>query len=70
VIDFDRIFTLVTGGAGAFVVLLLIIWGGRRRLWVYGWIYDAMEEDRDFWRRQALEGKDIAKDAVEVAKKR
>lgn len=36
--------------AGIVGVLLLILVGGARRWWVFGYQYDAMQADRDFYR--------------------
>lgn len=44
---------------GVLAVLVLIILGGSRRLWVWGWQYREMENDRDFWRDVALKTVDI-----------
>lgn len=35
-------------------LLLAILAGGMRGVWVFGWAFTAMVKDRDFWRDVAL----------------
>lgn len=44
---------------GILALLLIIIAGGSRKLWVWGWQYREMEDDRNFWRDVALRTVDI-----------
>jgi len=39
---------------GIGVLLLLILFTGVRRKWVWGWQYDDLQKDRDLWRAMAL----------------
>lgn len=45
------------GGVVAIFVLIIIL--GSKRLWVWGWQYKEMEDDRNFWRDVALKTVDI-----------
>lgn len=50
--------------AGVIGVLVIIIVGGIKKLWVWGWQYREMERDRDFWRDTALRALNISEAAV------
>lgn len=41
-------------GLGTPTLLILVLIGGYRQWWVWGWQLREMREDRDFWRAQAL----------------
>ena len=65
---------LKSGIIGAFLVL--VIMGGVTRKFVFGWVYEEMKEDRDYWRNQAekatdalLKGASIAETAAALAEK-
>lgn len=45
-------------------LLMLIIWGGARRLWVFGWTYEKAEKDAAEWKATALRLAGIAQAAV------
>lgn len=38
--------------------------------WVFGWVYQAMVDDRDFWRDRALGSTGLAEIATDEAEKR
>lgn len=44
---------VVRGGLAVF--LLLVIVGGAREWWVFGWTFRAVKAERDDWKRQADE---------------
>lgn len=44
----------LTGG------LLVVLWGGAKGWWVFGWQYNAVVQDRDYWRAQALKTTELA----------
>ena len=48
----------MTGG------LIAILYGGKKRWWVWGWQYDAIVADRDKWQALALKSTDINEQAV------
>jgi len=59
--------------ASVVVILILIIYGGYRRWWVFGWHYKElqdrfrkMENEKNAWRRTALHGAKIATDAFDA----
>ncbi len=73
------IFDLVTQG-GALGVLVLIIWSGARRGWVWGWIFRESEErhakteallrtEVDEWKAIALQGTSLARETVKHAER-
>jgi hypothetical protein len=49
---------------------IAILWAGARGMWVYGWVYRAMEKDRDAWRRQAESGTNLAETVAKVPPRR
>lgn len=56
--------------ASIIVVLFVILYGGYKKWWVWGWSYkdmcerfERMEDEKNAWRETALKGKDIAMDA-------
>ena len=51
-------------------VLIAIGVAGARGLWVFGYLYKAMELDRNFWRDRALDGTGLAEIAADVAEGR
>jgi hypothetical protein len=51
----------VAGIIGAVVV------AGIRKVWVWGWVFAAMEVDRNYWRDLAMSGTAIAEDATTIA---
>jgi hypothetical protein len=40
------------------------------RKWVFGWTFDEMRSDRDFWREVALTSLNHADKAIDVAKRK
>lgn len=57
-------------GIGPWIVpiTVVILVGAARKWWVWGYIYDEMREDRDFWRSRALGGQVLVEESLEVAK--
>ena len=54
-------------------VLIAIGVAGAAGKWVFGWVYQAMVKERDWWRDRALAGSalaDLATDEAEKAKSR
>ena len=51
-------------------VLISIGVAGAAGKWVFGWVYKAMVEDRDFWRDRALGSTGLAEIATDEAEKR
>ena len=53
-----------------FALLLLILWGGAKRTWVYGWQYREKSRDHDYWRDLALQGTGLAENALTLAERK
>lgn len=51
---------------GIATLLGLVIFGGVKRIWVFGWQYSELEKDRDRWQSLALDNLNLAKKAAEV----
>jgi hypothetical protein len=47
--------------------MLIVIVAGYKRLWVWGWQYDEMTKDRDFWRTAAIKGTYMTERTVQLA---
>ncbi len=50
-------------------LLIAIGVAGAARKWVFGWIYQEMVADRNFWRDRALEGTGLAEIATSLAER-
>jgi hypothetical protein len=59
---------LVTDG-GVIALLILILVGGHRRWWVWGWLHKETVADRDEWKQLALRGTGLAETATSAARK-
>src|SRR4051812_23578556 len=44
-----------------------VIWAGVKRWWVFGWTYDDLSTERDYWREAALSGTRTADVVTEYA---
>lgn len=55
----------LANGLGVVLLLLLILIGGYRQWWVFGWAYKEIKEDSSEWRRLALSGTELVEKAVE-----
>jgi hypothetical protein len=51
-------------------ILGAVVIAGIRQVWVWGWTYKAMVDDRDFWRRHALRSSDLTDRAIDIAAKK
>jgi hypothetical protein len=54
---------------GILGLLVLIIYGGYKRYWVWGWSYSDKVREADEWKRLALSGTALAEKAIGVAKR-
>jgi hypothetical protein len=52
---------------GLLGVLILIGIAGARKWWVFGWLYQDLEHDRNQWRTLALRGTTLTDDAIRLA---
>ena len=55
---------------GLLAGLLVVLVGGAKQWWVFGWQFEMMRQDRDQWRSLALHGSELASKAVETLAKR
>lgn len=55
------------GPAGALVFAILVLYGGWRKWWVFGWQYREAISEKEEWKRAALEGTRVASKAVDLA---
>lgn len=59
--------------AGTLGMLVIILFGGYKKWWVFGWIYresekrtEKLEKERDDWRDLALHGTNLAEQTVDL----
>ena len=62
----QQLLDVVTQG-GVIGILVLIIAGGARQWWVWGWHYRIVVKDRDEWKRMALRNTVLAERATDAA---
>ena len=55
---------LLLGPGGLLVALIIIIFTGVRKIWVFGWYAKEMKADRDEWKEAALRGTRVAERVV------
>jgi hypothetical protein len=55
---------------GMATLLLLILIGGNRGWWVFGWHYREVAQERDAWREIALSTTNLAERAIERLERR
>lgn len=77
--DAETAFDYLTGPYGVVALLLLFIWAAflkEKPIIVAGWVYRAMEADRNLWREAATKsthlattGADLAREAVDAVKR-
>ena len=51
-------------------VLVLILLGGFKRWWVFGWHYKQVEQEKNDWRELALKGTSLAEELTEAHKRK
>jgi hypothetical protein len=65
--DWTQVWEAVrTGGLVGF--LLVTLWTGLKRKWVFGWQHEECIQEKLEWKRLALRGTDLADDGVKVGK--
>jgi len=52
---------------GSLALLIFVVVGGMRGVYIWRWVYDKLEKDRDEWKRIALSSTTLADRAVEIA---
>lgn len=65
----DHILTILLGPGGVTVLVLLIIYGGWKKWWVFGWAYRDKEKEAKEWKAIALRGTHVAERVVRIAEK-
>lgn len=60
----DEILSLLLGPFGTLVLALVILFGGWKRWWVFGWHYRETVEEKNEWKEIALRGTKIAEKVV------
>ena len=56
---------ILLGPVGLLVFLLVaVVWGGRKRWWVFGWVYEAKVRECEEWKNLALSGTRAAESGV------
>lgn len=60
---------LLTGPGGLLVALLVIIYTGVKKLWVFGWYAKELRADREEWKEAALRGTRVAERVVSAHEK-
>lgn len=63
----DDLFRVLLGPFSSLVLVLLILYGGRARWWVFGWYAAEVVKERDEWKEVALRGTKIAEVATSIA---
>ena len=51
-------------------LLTTVVAAGVARKWVFGWVYEEMKSDRNFWRQRALTMTGVAEIATDDAEER
>lgn len=64
--EVQELFRIILGQGGVAALLLVILWSGVRKHWVFGWYAKEVTQDRDEWKAAALNGTIVAKQAVET----
>jgi hypothetical protein len=71
-VDLDNILTLISR-LGVVSMLVLIVYGGFRRWWVFSWVYqdllerhEKLREDRDNWQQIALRSANLVETMTEL----
>lgn len=64
--ELESIMSLL-GKGGTTALLVMVLLGGFRRWWVFGWHYLEMQRDRDEWKALALRASMLADRVVSVA---
>lgn len=65
--EWGTVLSIVDKG-GVVALLILILLGGVRRWWVFGWVYREEKERSQEWRSLALSGTKIAEAIADQAK--
>lgn len=61
--------TRVVSDLGLVGLLLVILFGGIKQWWVFGWTYDQARRERDEWKTMALSGTTLAEGGLTLAER-
>lgn len=62
----NELLNVLLGPLGTLVLSLLILFGGWKRWWVFGWHYAEVAKEKDEWKEAALRGTKIAEAVATV----
>lgn len=65
----DHVLTLLLGPGGVTVLTLLILFGGWKKWWVFGWYAKDKERELAEWKAIALRGTTVAERVAKIAEK-
>jgi hypothetical protein len=65
----EHFLNLLLGPAGVTVLTLLILFGGWKKWWVFGWYAKDKEAEAAEWKAIALRGTQVAERVVQIAEK-
>jgi hypothetical protein len=67
-VTLDQVLDFLNRG-GMLAILLLIVLGGHRRWYVWGWLYEEKVKESDEWKERAWRSANTTDKALDVAKK-
>jgi len=62
----EEFLKVLLGPFGTLVLALLILYGGWKRWWVFGWHYNEVVKEKDEWKEVALRGTKVAEAITSV----
>jgi hypothetical protein len=65
-VDFKTITDIIQSPLGIAWLLLVILYTGARRWWVFGWMYEEKAKECEDWKQIALQGTHIAVRATDA----
>jgi hypothetical protein len=68
--DFDTAVRVIQSPLGLAGFLLVVLWTGARRWWVFGWVYEDKKKENEEWMRLALAGTHLATKATEALERK
>lgn len=52
-----------------FLLIVLVLWAGYRRIWVWGWQYEQARQAAEHWQATAVAASRLLQEAIDVAKR-
>lgn len=62
----DHLIQLLLGPASSLILVLVILYGGWKKWWVFGWQYREKDAEKNEWKDAALRGTRVAERAVSL----